>query len=91
MFVLNQETPSDHVKREDDGFGLQVWHSEGITCPRGTIPIRRFDKNISHTKYDPLVPNAADRATKGHKASLIFSFCLNKTSNNVTNLCMCTK
>ncbi|CAF1924727.1 unnamed protein product [Brassica napus] len=65
-----QETPSDHVKREDDGFGLQVWHSEGITCPRGTIPIRRFDKNISHTKYDPLVPNAADRATKGHKAKI---------------------
>ncbi|XP_048612799.1 uncharacterized protein LOC106368313 [Brassica napus] len=65
-----QETPSDHVKREDDGFGLQVWHSEGITCPRGTIPIRRFDKNISHTKYDPLVPNAADRATKGHKYAI---------------------
>ncbi|KAF2547889.1 hypothetical protein F2Q70_00019710 [Brassica cretica] len=65
-----QETPSDHVKREDDGFGLQVWHSEGITCPRGTIPIRRFDKNISHTKYDPLVPNAADRATKGHEAKI---------------------
>ncbi|KAF8110004.1 hypothetical protein N665_0088s0022, partial [Sinapis alba] len=62
-----QETPSDRVKTEENGFGWQLWNSKGIRCPHGTIPIRRFDKNTSHTKYEPLVPNAADRATKGHE------------------------
>lgn len=59
--------------KTDDGFGWQVWHANGATCPDGTIPIRRFEAGISHRKqhHNPLVSDAAARATKGHQ--VIFS------------------
>ncbi|VVB05733.1 unnamed protein product [Arabis nemorensis] len=66
---LFQETPTDMVKT-NEGFGLQVWHANGASCPDGTIPIRRFEDEISHRKQqNPLVSDAAERATKGHEAS----------------------
>ncbi|CAH2038348.1 unnamed protein product [Thlaspi arvense] len=61
-----QETPSHMVKTEE-GFGWQVWHSGGTACPRGTIPVRRFETNVSHSKNNP---DAADRATRGHQYAI---------------------
>ncbi|CAH2038346.1 unnamed protein product [Thlaspi arvense] len=64
-----QEFLSHLVKTEEEGLGWQVWHASG-TCPRGTIPMRRFETNSTHNKNNPLISDAADRATRGHKYAI---------------------
>ncbi|KAG2267789.1 hypothetical protein Bca52824_062344 [Brassica carinata] len=68
--------PSGMMKAEEEGgFGWQVWHRNGTACPHGSFPIRRVEAEaeLSEGKYGPLISDAADRATKGHQASLFHS------------------
>ncbi|KAL0694476.1 hypothetical protein Bca4012_061656 [Brassica carinata] len=65
-----QDYPSDMMKAEEEGgFGWQVWHRNGTACPHGSFPIRRVEAEaeLSEGKYVPLIPDAADRATRGHQ------------------------
>ena len=62
------------TKTEEGGFGWQVWHRNGTVCPHGTVPVQRVEAEaeLSQGKYGPLIPDAAERATKGHQASFFF-------------------
>ncbi|KAL0794583.1 hypothetical protein Bca101_065960 [Brassica carinata] len=64
-----QDYPSGMMKAEEGGFGWQVWHRNGTACPHGSFPIRRVEAEaeLSEGKYGPLIPDAADRATRGHQ------------------------
>nr|VDD42067.1 unnamed protein product [Brassica oleracea] len=66
--------PSGMTKTEEGGFGWQVWHRNGTVCPHGTVPVQRVEAEaeLSQGKYGPLIPDAAERATKGHQASFFF-------------------
>ena len=70
-----QDYPSGMTKTEDGGFGWQVWHRNGTACPQGTVPVQRVEAEaeLSQGKYGPLIPDAAERATKGHQASVFHS------------------
>ncbi|KAH0921201.1 LOW QUALITY PROTEIN: hypothetical protein HID58_021219 [Brassica napus] len=71
-----QDYPSGMTKTEDGGFGWQVWHRNGTACPQGTVPVQRVEAEaeLSQGKYGPLIPDAAERATKGHQASVFHSY-----------------
>ncbi|CDY37973.1 BnaC05g08010D [Brassica napus] len=68
--------PSGMTKTEEGGFGWQVWHRNGTACPHGTVPVQRVEAEaeLSQGKYGPLIPDAAERATKGHQASFFFHY-----------------
>ncbi|XP_009148377.1 uncharacterized protein LOC103871825 [Brassica rapa] len=69
-----QDYPSGMTKTEDGGFGWQVWHRNGTACPQGTVPVQRVEAEaeLSQGKYGPLIPDAAERATKGHQYAVGF-------------------
>ncbi|CAG7868517.1 unnamed protein product [Brassica rapa] len=76
-FLLSlQDYPSGMTKTEEGGFGWQVWHRNGTACPQGTVPVQRVEAEaeLSQGKYGPLIPDAAERATKGHQASYAVGF-----------------
>ncbi|KAG2267795.1 hypothetical protein Bca52824_062350 [Brassica carinata] len=69
-----QDYPSGMTKTEEGGFGWQVWHRNGTACPHGTVPVQRVEAEaeLSQGKYGPLIPDAAERATKGHQYAVGF-------------------
>ncbi|CAN8269687.1 unnamed protein product [Cochlearia groenlandica] len=67
-----QEYPSGMEYEEETKTNIQVWHETGISCPVGTIPIRRDVTNSSSSLYN-LHPRANyPNMTHGHKYAIGF-------------------